>query len=52
MPEQDRVMILFARFPGGDRKFFNSRQAAVRRGDPAAGGLAAPEREKIESRKG
>ena len=51
MPEQDRVMILFPGFAGGDREFFNSRQAAVRRGDPSADGLAAPEREKIQSRK-
>ena len=52
MPEQDRVMIFFAGFAGGDPEFFNGRQAAVRRGDPSAGGLAAPEREKIQSRKG
>ena len=42
-------MVVFARFMGGDREFFNGRQAAVRPGDPSAGGLAAPEREKIQS---
>src|SRR5205823_8451601 len=33
-----------------DREFFNGRETAVRRGDPSAGRLAAPEREKIQSR--
>ena len=43
-------MIVFARLTGGDRKFFNGRQAAVCRRDPSAGGFATPEREKIQSR--
>ena len=45
-------MIVFARLTGGDRKFFNGRQAAVCRRDPSAGGFATPEREKIQSREG
>jgi hypothetical protein len=45
-------MIVFAGFTGGDREFFNRGQATVRRGDPSAGGLAAPEREKTQSRHG
>ncbi len=45
-------MIIFAGFVGGDGEFFNACQAAVRSGDPMARGLAAPEREKIQSREG
>ena len=45
-------MIIFAGFVGGDREFFNTCQAAVRSGNPMARGLAAPEREKIQSREG
>jgi len=40
------------RIAGGYAEFFNGRQAAVRRGNSSAGGLAAPEREKIQSREG
>ena len=52
MPEKDRVMIIFAGFVGGDGEFFNACQAAVRCGNPCARGLAAPEREKIQSWEG
>src|SRR6476469_1289118 len=45
-------MIIFAGVVGGDREFFNTCQAAVRRGNPMARRLAAPEREKIQSREG
>ena len=45
-------MIIFAGFMGGDREFFNGGQTTVRCRDPSAGGLAAPEREKIQSREG
>ena len=45
-------MIIFAGFVGGDGEFFNACQAAVRSGNPMARGLAAPEREKIQSREG
>src|SRR6476660_9499594 len=45
-------MIIFAGFVGGDREFFNTCQAAVRSGNAMARGLAAPEREKIQSREG
>src|SRR6266550_7471267 len=49
MGEQDGVMIVLPGFTRGDREFFNGREAAVRRGDPSAGRLAAPKREKIQS---
>ena len=45
-------MIVFAGFMGGDRELFNRGQTTVRCGDPSAGGFAAPEREKIQSREG
>ena len=45
-------MIIFARLMGGDGEFFDACQAAVRGGNPMARGLATPEREKIQSRKG
>src|SRR5438552_17740690 len=45
-------MIIFAGFMSGDREFFNGGQTTVRCRDPSAGGLAAPEREKIQSREG
>ena len=45
-------MIIFAGFVGGDGEFFNGGQTTVRSGNPMARGLAAPEREKIQSRKG
>src|SRR6266853_6634545 len=45
-------MIIFAGFMGGDREFFNGGQTTVRCRDRSAGGFAAPEREKIQSREG
>src|SRR6476646_5758059 len=45
-------MIIFAGFMDGDREFFNGGQTTVRCRDPSAGGFAAPEREKIQSREG
>ena len=45
-------MVVFAGFMGGDGEFFNACQAAVRSGNPMARRLAAPEREKIQSREG
>src|SRR5438034_2938913 len=45
-------MIIFARLTGGDGEFFNAGQAAVRSRNPMARGLAAPEGEKIQPRKG
>ena len=45
-------MIIFARLTGGDGEFFNAGQAAVGSGNPMARGLAAPEGEKIQPRKG
>ena len=45
-------MIIFAGFVGRDREFLDACQAAVRSGNPMARGLAAPEREKIQSREG
>ena len=45
-------MIIFAGFVGGDGEFFNACQATVRSGNPMARRLAAPEREKIQSREG
>ena len=45
-------MIVFAGIMGGDREFFNGGQTTVRCGNPCARGLAAPEREKIQSWEG
>src|SRR5882757_1197173 len=45
-------MIIFAGFMGGDREFFNGGQTTVRCRDSSARGLAAPKREKIQSREG
>src|SRR6476620_7338403 len=45
-------MIIFAGFVGGDGEFFNGGQTTVRSGNPMARGLAAPEREEIQSREG
>src|SRR5881227_3805094 len=45
-------MIILAWLTSGDGEFFNAGQAAVRSGNPVARGLAAPEREKIQSREG
>ena len=45
-------MIIFAGFVGRDREFLDACQAAVRSGNPMARGLAAPEREEIQSREG
>src|SRR6266568_3675001 len=52
MPEQHGAMIAFVRFTGDDREFLDGGQAAVRRGDPFAGGFATPEREKFQARNG
>ena len=42
-------MVVFAGFTGCDGEFFDACQATVRPGDPSASGLAAPERQEIQS---